>query len=125
MDLIGGGAKNYTEMLKFLGDKKPFAGSPFQINFPTKYSDPELHPVDMKPKKCNDEDPDYRCVCVDCPEVCPTLPDVKDSKSCKVGLLPCLSLPGCPPPADRIRRAVVALLDGEPLTDRGHDIQFG
>ena len=34
-------------------------------------------------------------------------------------------LPGCPPPADRIRRAVLALLDGEPLTDRGNDIQFG
>ena len=34
-------------------------------------------------------------------------------------------LPGCPPPADRIRRAVTALLDGEPLTDRGDDIQFG
>lgn len=34
-------------------------------------------------------------------------------------------MPGCPPPADRIRRAVVALLDGEPLTDRGSDIQFG
>ena len=34
-------------------------------------------------------------------------------------------LPGCPPPADRIRRAVTALLDGEPLTDRGEDIQFG
>ena len=34
-------------------------------------------------------------------------------------------LPGCPPPADRIRRAVVTLLDGQPLTDRGDDIQFG
>ncbi|KAF4458832.1 hypothetical protein FALBO_14422 [Fusarium albosuccineum] len=91
MDLIGGGAENYTEMLKFLGKKKPLLGSPFQINFPTDYSDPEMHPLDMKPKKCNDEDPDYRCVCVDCPEVCPELPDVKDSNSCHVGLLPCLS----------------------------------
>ncbi|KAF7558471.1 hypothetical protein G7046_g5682 [Stylonectria norvegica] len=91
MDLIGGGAKNYTEMLKFLGTKKPFVGSPFQINFPTKYSEPDMAPLDMKPKKCNDEDPDYRCVCVDCPEVCPELPAVKDSKSCHVGLLPCLS----------------------------------
>ncbi|KAF4976311.1 hypothetical protein FZEAL_6996 [Fusarium zealandicum] len=91
MDLIGGGAKNYTEMLKFLGNKKPLVGSPFQINFPTEYSEPEMHPLDMKPKKCNDEDPNFRCVCVDCPEVCPELPDVKDSKSCRVGLLPCLS----------------------------------
>ncbi|KAH6981294.1 sterol-sensing domain of SREBP cleavage-activation-domain-containing protein [Ilyonectria sp. MPI-CAGE-AT-0026] len=91
MDLIGGGAKNYTEMLKFLGDKKPLVGSPFQINYPTKYTEPQMHPIDMKPKKCNDEDPDYRCVCVDCPEVCPELPDVKSSKSCHVGILPCLS----------------------------------
>lgn len=91
MDLIGGGAKNYQEMLKFLGDKKPLVGSPFQINFPEKYDDPKLAPVDMKPKKCNDEDPDYRCVCVDCPEVCPTLPEVKDARYCHVGVLPCLS----------------------------------
>ena len=34
-------------------------------------------------------------------------------------------VPGCPPPADRIRRAVSALLDGEPLVDRGDDIRFG
>ncbi|KAK7414623.1 niemann-Pick type C-related protein 1 [Neonectria punicea] len=91
MDFIGGGAKNYTEMLKFLGDKKPLVGSPFQINYPTEYTEPQMHPLDMKPKKCNDEDPDYRCVCVDCPEVCPELPDVKSSKSCYVGVLPCLS----------------------------------
>ncbi|KAH8170849.1 patched family protein [Sarocladium implicatum] len=91
MDLIGGGAKNYTEMLKFLGDKKPLVGSPFQINYPTEYPDKSMRPLKMKPKKCNDEDPDYRCVCVDCPEVCPELPAVKDSSSCKVGVLPCLS----------------------------------
>ena len=34
-------------------------------------------------------------------------------------------LPGCPPPADRIQNAVTALLDGEPLHDRGEDIMFG
>ncbi|KAI5459254.1 sterol-sensing domain of SREBP cleavage-activation-domain-containing protein [Mariannaea sp. PMI_226] len=91
MDLIGGGAKNYTEMLKFLGDKKPLVGSPFQINFPTEYSEPKMHPLDMKPKKCNDEDPAYRCVCVDCPEVCPELPSLKNARSCHIGVLPCLS----------------------------------
>lgn len=42
MDLIGGGAKNYHEMLKFLGDKKPLVGSPFQINFPNKSSDHDM-----------------------------------------------------------------------------------
>ena len=91
MDLIGGGATNYHDMLKFLGDKKPFVGSPFQINYPEDYSDHDMHPLDMKPKKCNDEDPDYRCVCVDCPEVCPELPAVRHSGSCHVGVLPCLS----------------------------------
>ncbi len=34
-------------------------------------------------------------------------------------------LPGCPPSAERIRTAVTALLDGEPLFDRGEDIRFG
>ena len=33
MDLIGGGAKNYSAFLKFTGDEKPL-GSPFQIQFP-------------------------------------------------------------------------------------------
>ncbi|KAF8001137.1 hypothetical protein HF325_004926 [Metschnikowia pulcherrima] len=32
MDLIGGGATNYSQFLKFLGDEKPLlGGSPFQI----------------------------------------------------------------------------------------------
>jgi NAD-reducing hydrogenase small subunit len=34
-------------------------------------------------------------------------------------------LPGCPPPAVRIKTAVTALLDGTPLLDRGEDIRFG
>lgn len=34
-------------------------------------------------------------------------------------------LPGCPPSAERIQTAVTALLDGEPLFDRGEDIRFG
>ena len=34
-------------------------------------------------------------------------------------------LPGCPPPADRIRETVTALLDGTLSTDRGEDIRFG
>ncbi|KAI6783569.1 Niemann-Pick type C-related protein-like protein [Emericellopsis cladophorae] len=91
MDLIGGGATDYHQLLKFLGTKKPFVGSPFQINFPEQYDEQDMEPLEMKPKKCNDEDPDYRCVCVDCPEVCPELPDVKETDSCHVGVLPCLS----------------------------------
>ena len=34
-------------------------------------------------------------------------------------------LPGCPPDADRIRRAVVGLLDGTLPANRGEDIRFG
>jgi NAD-reducing hydrogenase small subunit len=34
-------------------------------------------------------------------------------------------LPGCPPPADRIRSTVTALLDGTLPRDRGEDIRFG
>lgn len=93
MDLIGGGATNYTQFLKFLGDEK-FLGSPFQINFPrpSGYVEGDMAPLDtMVPKKCNDEDPNFRCACVDCPAVCPTLPEIKEAGSCHVGALPCLS----------------------------------
>lgn len=91
MDLIGGGAKNYRELLKFMGDKKPFVGSPFQINFPDHYSQPGMRPLEMASKQCNDSDPAYGCVCVDCPEVCPELPPVRKAGACHVGILPCLS----------------------------------
>lgn len=90
MDFIGGGAKNYHELLKFLGDEK-FIGSPFQMNFPPNYTEPAMAPRDTKPKKCNDEDPAYRCSCVDCASVCPALPAVDHAGNCKVGVLPCLS----------------------------------
>ncbi|KAL5621904.1 hypothetical protein BROUX41_005849 [Berkeleyomyces rouxiae] len=94
MDFIGGGAKNYSQLLKFLGDEKA-VGSPFQINFPPAktYNDPNMGALEeMKsPKKCNDEDPSFRCACVDCPQVCPTLAPVKESGSCHVGKLPCVS----------------------------------
>ncbi|EON97228.1 putative patched sphingolipid transporter protein [Phaeoacremonium minimum UCRPA7] len=88
MDFIGGGATNYSGFLKFLGDEKAI-GSPFQINFPKKYSEPGMAPTGMKPKACSD--PDFRCACVDCPAVCPELPAVKERGSCRVGVLPCLS----------------------------------
>ena len=90
MNFIGGGATNYTQLLKFIGDEKPI-GSPFQINFPRSYSEPGMAARDMKPKKCNDEDPNFRCACVDCPDVCPKLPDVQEAGSCHVGVLPCLT----------------------------------
>ena len=90
MDFIGGGAKNYTAFLKFLGDKKAL-GSPFQMNFPRETPD-EMKQFDPRPKQCNDEDEAYRCACVDCPSVCAELPDVKEAKQCMVQSVPCLSL---------------------------------
>jgi Niemann-Pick C1 protein len=91
MDLIGGGAKNFTQFLKFLGDKK-FLGSPFQMNFPRPSEGfPDMQPMDKKTYKCDDEDKDYRCACVDCPSSCQDLPEVMPEQQCYVGILPCLS----------------------------------
>jgi len=92
MDLIGGGAKNFTQFLKFLGDKRPFLGSPFQIDFPRPDEGFEdMHPVLEGPKACNSSDEQYRCACVDCAASCPALPRIEEAQECSVGLLPCLS----------------------------------
>ncbi|KAL8652671.1 MAG: hypothetical protein Q9210_002547 [Variospora velana] len=92
MDFIGGGAKNYTNFLKFLGDTKPF-GSPFQINFPRPSSEnfTNMTAADPTPKACNDTDEAYRCACVDCAGSCPALPKITEQEQCYVGALPCLS----------------------------------
>lgn len=89
MDFIGGGAKNYTQFLAFLGKKQTF-GSPFQINYPRVASKP-LKQFSPDPKRCDGEDPNYRCSCVDCPATCPPLPSLEGEKSCMVGKLPCMS----------------------------------
>lgn len=86
MKIIGNGAKNYHEFIKYLGDEKPL-GSPFQINFPEPAVDDT--PFDHKAKNCYDKD--YGCACVDCPDRCPTLPDVSSQQGCRVGLLTCWS----------------------------------
>ncbi|KAI9826600.1 MAG: hypothetical protein M1832_006196 [Thelocarpon impressellum] len=93
MDFIGGGAKNYTDFLKFLGHKNPPFGSPFQMNFPRSAGRAHggMEAMHDKPKSCGDEDERYRCSCVDCPDVCPELPEVTDAKHCHVGPLPCVS----------------------------------
>lgn len=92
MDLIGGGAKNYTEFLKFLGDEKPLlGGSPFQMNFPWGSVPEGFKPNTGIVRQCNDKDEKYRCACPDCPESCPTLPDVAATHHCKVGAIPCFS----------------------------------
>ncbi|KAL8808626.1 MAG: hypothetical protein Q9200_004185 [Gallowayella weberi] len=92
MDFIGGGAKDYVQFLKFLGDTKPF-GSPFQINFPRSSSGDfnNMTAADPSAKACNDADEAYRCACVDCPGSCPDLPKIAEHGECHVGVLPCLS----------------------------------
>ncbi|KAF2870214.1 patched family-domain-containing protein [Massariosphaeria phaeospora] len=92
MDLIGGGAKNYTLFLKFLGDKK-FLGSPFQMNFPRPNTTafPDMTPMNKTAHPCNSTDEKYRCACVDCAGSCAELCEVTEAKQCYVGLLPCLS----------------------------------
>lgn len=95
MDLIGGGAKNYSEFLKFLGDEKPLlGGSPFQINFP--WDDDDLQDgmsrSSAKVRTCADEDPDYRCACADCPDACPSLaPIERKGPECRMGHISCWS----------------------------------
>ncbi|KAI9730106.1 MAG: hypothetical protein M1834_006098 [Cirrosporium novae-zelandiae] len=93
MDFIGGGAQNYTAFLKFLGDKKPFLGSPFQMNFPRPAGREidGMKAFDGEPKACNSTDEAYRCSCVDCAGSCPELPKVTEQEYCNVGVLPCLS----------------------------------
>lgn len=90
MDLIGGGAKNYQQFLKFLGDEKPMlGGSPFQINFAYEEND-QMTLRDTPMKDCNDEV--YKCACSDCLEACPTLPSFQGLGGfCKVGSIHCFS----------------------------------
>ncbi|TFK55884.1 multidrug efflux transporter AcrB transmembrane domain-containing protein [Heliocybe sulcata] len=92
MDFIGGGAKDYKAFLKFMGDEKDL-GSPFQINYPSQVPDnyTALNPV---PRNCADNDLGSRCTCIDCPDVCSTLPYVPPpgtESTCHVGVLSCLS----------------------------------
>ncbi|THH10069.1 hypothetical protein EW145_g1571 [Phellinidium pouzarii] len=92
MTFIGGGAKDASAFLKFLGDEKDI-GSPFQIDF--SYScPPEFLPYDPPPRNCSDNDLQSRCTCVDCSDVCQALPPVTppdSGSSCHVGRITCLS----------------------------------
>ena len=93
MDLIGGGAKNYSAFLKFMGKEKPLLGSPFQIDYPS-YTPPEKKVLDPIPRNCAENDLASRCTCIDCPGVCPALPNApipNIGSTCNVGALSCLS----------------------------------
>lgn len=92
MDFIGGGAKNYSSFLQYMGDVKDL-GSPFQINYPLT-APPEFTPLDPVPRNCADNELASRCTCVDCPSICKALPDVSPPNAeptCHVGLISCLS----------------------------------
>ncbi|CCL99443.1 uncharacterized protein FIBRA_01461 [Fibroporia radiculosa] len=92
MDLIGGGAKDYSAFLKFMGDEKDI-GSPFQVNYPASLP-PEMSYFDVTPRNCADNDLSSRCTCIDCPDVCQTLPYIPPpnlAPTCHVGMLTCLS----------------------------------
>lgn len=78
MDFLGGGAKNYTQFLKYLGDKKPLVGgSPFQMDFPWDDTPKEIKRSDGVVRRCNDTDERFRCECKDCSGSC----DAEDSKT--------------------------------------------
>ena len=90
MDLIGEGATDYSAFLRSMGQEKPL-GSPFQINFPSSVP-PGMVAFDKPPRNCADNDLSSRCACVDCPQICPTLPDLPTlGDACHVGALSCLS----------------------------------
>ena len=86
MDLLGGGAKNYSQFLKFLGDAKPMlGGSPFQINY--KYeNNTDFTAFNDTVYACNDSK--YKCACPDCEETCPVLEPLK-SNVCEIGGISC------------------------------------
>ncbi|SJL01723.1 related to NCR1-transmembrane glycoprotein, involved in sphingolipid metabolism [Armillaria ostoyae] len=92
MDLIGGGAKEPKAFLKYLGDEKPI-GSPFQIDFPPSSVEvPEgMERLDPPPRNCASTDLGSRCSCIDCPDICPALPDIPAAATCNVGAITCLS----------------------------------
>ncbi|KIL68338.1 hypothetical protein M378DRAFT_158883 [Amanita muscaria Koide BX008] len=92
MDLIGGGAKDYHSFLAYMGEEKPI-GSPFQIDFPLT-APASVRPLNDTPRNCSDNDLGSRCTCIDCPAICPTLPDVPPpgaEDNCKVGPISCLT----------------------------------
>ncbi|CAG8671715.1 8491_t:CDS:1, partial [Paraglomus occultum] len=91
MDFIGGGAKDYHEMLVYLGTERP-VGSPFQIDFPLEDTSGAFHPLNIAAKQCNATDTDDRCSCVDCQSVCPLLdPTPEEKPRCTIGFISCWS----------------------------------
>ncbi|KAG0235375.1 hypothetical protein BGW42_005354 [Actinomortierella wolfii] len=80
MDFIGGGAKNWRDMVAFMGQERDTLGSPFQIDFPVTDPSNTLKPFEGVTRRCNDSDVQYRCACVDCLPVCPIPPPTPGEK---------------------------------------------
>lgn len=94
MDLIGGGAKNASAFLRYMGEYRPGLGSPFQISIPSPNSAPQdIQPLAYTPLNCADPGLESRCTCIDCPRVCPVLPPVAppQHKGCTIGAVSCLT----------------------------------
>ncbi|KAG0341177.1 hypothetical protein BG000_010008 [Podila horticola] len=92
MDMIGGGATNWTGMLNFMGRDDIPMGSPFKINFPLEDPEKILKPFEGITRQCNDSDVQYRCACVDCEAVCPVLPPTPgEQPPCRVFGFSCWS----------------------------------
>jgi Niemann-Pick C1 protein len=94
MDLIGGGAKNASSFLKYMGEYRPGLGSPFQISIPPPMEAPsDMKPLSYKPLNCADPGLESRCTCIDCPSVCAVLPPVAppSHKGCTIGAVSCLT----------------------------------
>ncbi|KAF9428191.1 hypothetical protein BGZ94_003123 [Podila epigama] len=92
MDMIGGGADNWHDMVTFMGRDDIPMGSPFKINFPLNDPTNTLTPFVGITRQCNDTDVRYRCACVDCLPVCPVLPPTPDEvPPCKVFGVSCWS----------------------------------
>ncbi|GAA6007631.1 hypothetical protein JCM11491_003903 [Sporobolomyces phaffii] len=100
MDLIGGGATEYLSFLRYMGQERAL-GSPFQIDFPSPNSSPPPDsdisppiPLDVSAHSCSSDDPNIRCACPDCEDVCADLPPVlspreQEAARCRVGKMDC------------------------------------
>ncbi|ORY07889.1 Niemann-pick C type protein [Basidiobolus meristosporus CBS 931.73] len=92
MDLIGGGAKNYHDMMTFMGQER-VGGSPYPISYPLHDPTGAFTPLNSTARRCDGEDLSSRCSCVDCAAVCPVLESPSPGHHrCMVGSWSCLSV---------------------------------
>jgi Niemann-Pick C1 protein len=94
LDLIAPKAKSGQDFLHSLGQyKETNQGSPFQIDFPRDTPTGKKQ-FDAVARNCADTDIANRCTCVDCPDICPSLPPIAPpgaGSTCHVGAMSCLT----------------------------------